>query len=130
MPQKPLILVVDDDAPILMLMQNLLREFGFLPLTATTGEQAVEVARAQRPDLILLDRNMPRMSGDEVIESLRSEPGLEGIPILILSGEPLERDELKRIRADGAVQKPFDILALIEKIRSHLNGGSASGTVA
>ncbi len=125
MSHKPVILVVDDDAPILMLMQNLLREFGFLPLTAQTGAKAVEIVREHRPDLILLDRNMPGMSGDQVIVSVRSEQGLERVPILILSGEPMERDELKRIRADGAVQKPFDISVLVEKIRSHLAGGTA-----
>ena len=113
MNQKPVILVVDDDAPILTLMRNLLREFGFDSVVANTGEQALEGARAQRPDLVLLDKNMPGMSGTEVIRAFRREDGLEQIPILILSGEPLSQPELEEIGANGAVMKPFDVPALV-----------------
>ena len=114
------ILVVDDDAPILALMKNLLREFGFKAITASTGEEAINEARRNRPALVLLDKNMPEMSGDEVIRLLRAEPGLAPVPILILSGEPISKSELKALGADGAVQKPFDIPALIAQIRGHL----------
>jgi CheY-like chemotaxis protein len=117
MPEKPIILVVDDDGPILALMRNLLREFGLQPLVASTGEQAIEEARRQSPDLVLLDKNMPGMTGEEIIRALRSEPGLDRLPILILSGERLSRDELTALGADGAVQKPFDVPQLIGEIR-------------
>jgi two-component system, OmpR family, phosphate regulon response regulator PhoB len=117
---RPLILVVDDDAPILLLMRNLLREFGFEPLAAGSGPQAIEQARARTPDLILLDRNMPGMSGDEVMRALRAEPALTEVPVLILSGEPIEPDELRTLGADGAVLKPFDVPALVETIRKHV----------
>lgn len=117
MPQKPVILVVDDDAPILLLMRSLLREFGFEAMTAATGEKALEAARSQWPSLVLLDRNMPGMRGDEVIQALRREPRESRLPILILSGEPISRSELQNLDADGAVQKPFDVHALIAQIR-------------
>jgi len=120
MSEPPIILVVDDDGPILALMKNLLREFGFQAVTASTGDQAIGEARRHRPALVLLDKNMPEMSGDEVIRALRAEPGLAPVPILILSGEPISRNELKALGADGAVQKPFDIPALIAQIRGHL----------
>ncbi len=116
---RPLILVVDDDAPILLLMQNLLREFGFDPLTAATGEQALAAARERRPDLVLLDRNMPGMSGDEVLSAMRAESLLANVPVLILSGEPIERDELRRMGATAAVLKPFDVGVLVDTIRKH-----------
>ena len=119
MSSKPVILVVDDDGPILTLMRNLLREFGFDSLVASTGEQAIEGARARRPDLVLLDKNMPGMSGTEVIQAFR-ENGLDQIPVLILSGEPLSKAELAEIGAHGAVQKPFDVPALIDQIRETL----------
>src|SRR5207253_1967697 len=73
MSEKPVILVVDDDAPILILMQNLLREFGFEPLTAASGNEAIDIARGRRPALVLLDRNMPGMSGEEVIRARTEE---------------------------------------------------------
>jgi CheY-like chemotaxis protein len=119
MSDRPVILVVDDDAPILLLMRNLLREFGFDPITAASGPQALEEARRRNPDLILLDRNMPGMPGDEVLEKLRSD-GFESTPILIVSGEPLGPDEVRRLGATGAVLKPFDVPSLVETIRGHV----------
>jgi len=118
MSEKPVILVVDDDGPILTLMRNLLREFGFQARTAPGGAEAIEAVRQQRPSLVLLDKNMPGMRCDEVIRSLRSEAAR--LPILILSGETVSNDELKRLQADGAVLKPFDVTALIAQIREHL----------
>jgi DNA-binding response OmpR family regulator len=123
MDEKPVILVVDDDGPILTLMRNLLKEFGFQAVTAGTGREAIDVARQQRPALVLLDKNMPGMKGDEVIRTLRGEPGLDKLPILILSGERLSRAELTELGADGAVQKPFDVTLLIEQIRNYVSRG-------
>ncbi|PYQ50458.1 MAG: hypothetical protein DMF59_10760 [Acidobacteria bacterium] len=122
MSEKPVILVVDDDGPILALMHNVLKEFGFQPLTAANGPEAIDVARKQRPALVLLDKNMPGMPGDEVIRNLRGEPGLDKLPILILSGERLSRAELAELGADGAVQKPFDVTLLVEQIRQYVCG--------
>lgn len=119
MSEKPVILVVDDDLPILLLMRNLLREFGFDTATAATGQEAIQTARSRTPDLILLDLNMPGMSGDEVMRAMRSDVGLSSVPVLILSGEPVEPDEIQRLGANGAILKPFDVPALIETIRSH-----------
>ena len=119
---KPTILVVDDDGPILVLMRNVLREFGFDAITAASGEAALDAARDQRPSLILVDRHMPGMSGDQVIANLRAEPGLLRVPILMLSGEPVSASEVARLGADGAVLKPFDLSALIAQIRAHLEG--------
>jgi two-component system OmpR family response regulator len=121
MSESKIILVVDDDGPILVLMKNLLREFGFQAITASTGEEAIGAARQQHPALVLLDKNMPGITGHEVIRALRAEKGMEQVPIVILSGEPLGRTELAALGADGAVQKPFDIPVLISQIRRHLD---------
>jgi len=122
MTHRPLILVVDDDAPILLLMRNLLREFGFEVVAAGSGELAIAEAEKRTPELILLDRNMPGMSGDEVLRELRAKEALSTVPVLILSGEPLGRDEIASMGATGAVLKPFDVPALVETIRRHLGG--------
>lgn len=121
MSQRPIILVVDDDAPILLLMRNLLREFGFDAVTADNGPRALEEARRTKPDLMLVDRNMPGMTGDELLQLLRSEDGLSQVPILILSGEPLEPSEVQRLGATGAVLKPFDVPSLVATIRDHVS---------
>ncbi|HEY8131862.1 MAG TPA: response regulator [Thermoanaerobaculia bacterium] len=128
MSEKPVILVVDDDGPILALMRNVLKEFGFHAVTAETGTDAIAAAREHRPALVLLDKNMPGMTGGEVIRSLRGEPGLDKLPILILSGEQLSRADLAALGADGAVQKPFDVLALVEQIRNYVGGDGSSSS--
>jgi CheY-like chemotaxis protein len=122
MDEKPVILVVDDDGPILALMRSLLKEFGFQPVTAETGSQAIDAARQQRPALVLLDKNMPGMTGDQLIRKLREEPGFDKLPILILSGERLLPEDLALLGADGAVQKPFDVMHLINQIRRYTDG--------
>ncbi|MCU1347210.1 MAG: two component system regulatory protein [Acidobacteria bacterium] len=122
---RPRILVVDDDVPILTLMRNLLREFGFEAVVAGTGAQALAAAREQPPDLVLLDINMPEMSGDEVIRALRRDHGAEQMPILILSGEPMAPTEVAALGANAAVQKPFDVPELIQQIRGYLGQTAA-----
>jgi CheY-like chemotaxis protein len=125
MPEKPTILVVDDDQPIVTLMRKLLAEFGFDAVTAMSGAEALAAALAHPPALVLLDKNMPGMSGTEVAHALRADPKLEHIPILILSGESMSKKELEAMKADAAVLKPFDVMALVEQIKKHL--GRATG---
>jgi two-component system, OmpR family, phosphate regulon response regulator PhoB len=120
MTPKPIILVVDDDLPILALMRSLLREFGFEAVTAESGREAIDAVRKRRPSAALIDKNMPGMTGAELIRALRNEPDFDGLPILILSGEPVTPTELKALGADGAVLKPFDIQALIAQLRSFI----------
>ncbi len=121
MAERPVILVVDDDPPILLLMRNLLREYGFDPVTAASGQQAIVEARRRTPDLVLLDRNMPGMSGDDVLTALRSDGAMSTVPVLMLTGEPMDADEIRRVGATAAVLKPFDVSALVEMIRAHVN---------
>jgi CheY-like chemotaxis protein len=118
---KPRILVVDDDGPILLLMKNLLREFGFEAGVASSGTEALAMVGQQAPDLVLLDLHMPGMSGAEVVRALRAKNGLAQMPILMLSGAPMSQKELAELGANGAVQKPFDIPELIEQIRASLS---------
>ncbi len=126
MNDKPVILVVDDDIPILTLMRNLLSEFGFEARVASSGEAALQAAREVKPDLVLLDKNMPGMSGSQVIDALHSERGLAHVPVLILSGEPVDPEQIARLGAAGAVMKPFDVALLVDRIRSHIGAGRAS----
>ena len=125
MTEKPFILVVDDDGPILALMRNLLKEFGFRALTAESGEKAIDAARQNPPALVLLDKNMPGMPSHEVIRSLRGEPGGDKLPILILSGERLTRSDIAALGANDAVQKPFDVVMLIQQIRRYVSDGKS-----
>lgn len=122
MSDKPVILVVDDDAPILGLMQSLLRSFGFQPVTAMNGESALNAAKSQPPALILLDKNMPGMPTADIIHGLRSAAG--AVPILIVTGDPMDRGEIGALGVDGAIQKPFDVPRLIQEIRERIEKSS------
>jgi DNA-binding response OmpR family regulator len=115
---QPTVLVVDDDLPILMLMKNLLKEFGFNAVTAASGEEALEAARKETPSIVLLDKHMPGMHGFDVIRALRADYAT--LPILLLTGDPVSKEELATFGADGAVQKPFDLTVLIAQIREKL----------
>jgi CheY-like chemotaxis protein len=117
---RPLILVVDDDGPILLLMRHILREHGFDSITANSGPRALEEARRRTPDLILLDRHMPGMSGDDVLRELRGDGPLASVPVLILSGEPMDAGQIQALGATGAVLKPFDVGTLVETIRMYV----------
>jgi len=120
MTPKPKILVIDDDEPLLRLMGDVLTQFKFQPLVASSGSAALELATRERPRLILLDKNMPGMKGEEVIRAFQSNKLFRDVPILILSGDPVSPQELRALGARGAVQKPFDVTALIAQIRSNL----------
>ncbi len=113
----PVVLVVDDDLPIRNLMQNLLKEFRFQPVTAGSGEEALAAVRARRPDVVLLDLHMPGMSGEETLAALRGETGLETTPVVLLTGEPVSDSQLVSLGVWAAIQKPFDLPKLIELIR-------------
>jgi CheY-like chemotaxis protein len=120
MTERRTILVVDDDEPVLLLMKNVLREFQYNALTASSGQQAIEIVSGTKPDLILLDLNMPGMNGDAVLDKLRDGDS-QPVPIVILSGDPVDPEDLARLGAVDAIQKPFDLTDLLETIRSHVS---------
>ena len=109
MTSKPTILVVDDDLPILALMRSLLREFGFEAVTAESGREALIEARKRKPSVVLIDKNMPGMTGDEVIRALRAEAGFDGLQILIPSGGPVAKSGLKALGPADAVLRTCDL---------------------
>ncbi|HEY0593001.1 MAG TPA: response regulator [Thermoanaerobaculia bacterium] len=117
----PLVLVVDDDLPIRILMQNVLKEFRFQAVTAGSGEEALATARERRPDVVLLDLHMPGMSGEETLAALRSA-GLETTPVVLLTGEPVSDRQLASLGAWAAIQKPFDLPHLVDLIRRAATG--------
>ena len=80
------VLVVDDDQEVRLFNTTVLEEHGYIPSTATNGEEALEMIRNDRPDLVILDVLMPRQSGIKMYRELKTDPSLKDIPVLILSG--------------------------------------------
>lgn len=120
------ILIVDDDQDIRRLLGIRLKSRGYEPFFAGDAISAVNQARAERPDLILLDLMLPAGDGYLVMERLKAMPALEGIPVIVVSArDPLvEEERLAAARADSFFRKPFDYEELMIAIARAL--GSAS----
>jgi CheY-like chemotaxis protein len=114
----PTILVVDDEPTIRVLIRAALEGTGYRLLEAADGASALQVARSQRPDLILLDIALPRLSGLEVCRRLKEDPTTAATPILLLTGlvQQAERQAAEEVGAQGFIAKPFSPAALVAQI--------------
>jgi len=113
------ILVVDDEPQICRVLRSTLTSKGYVITEVKSGEEAVESVRKERPDLILLDVNMPGMGG---IEAAREIRGMCDVPIIMLTVRSAERDKVVALDAgaDDYVTKPFGIEELLARIRAAL----------
>jgi DNA-binding response OmpR family regulator len=113
------ILVVDDEPQIVRLVRAYLEEAGFRVVTASDGEQAIYVARHEKPDLAVLDILMPRMDGLEFTRRIRRE---QDIPIIMLTARAEETDRIVGLElgADDYVTKPFSPRELVARVRAVL----------
>lgn len=116
------ILIVEDEMPLVTLLRYNLEREGFTVLEAGDGEEALNIAREQKPDLVLLDWMLPLTSGIEVCRQLRRNPETRGIPIVMLTARGEESDKLRGLDsgADDYVTKPFSPSELIARIRAVL----------
>ncbi|HEV8376374.1 MAG TPA: response regulator transcription factor [Candidatus Polarisedimenticolia bacterium] len=126
MPQT--ILVVDDERDILELVRFSLAQAGFRVQTATDGRQALDAARRNPPDLIILDLMLPLMAGTEVARELRQGEKTRAIPILMLTarGEEVDRVVGFELGADDYVVKPFSPRELILRVQAILRREATS----
>ena len=113
------VLIVDDDPNLLEALKYNMKKESYAVVTAEDGEQAIEIARKEKPDLILLDIMLPKLSGFEVCRILRREMN---VPILMLTAKVDETDKIVglEIGADDYVTKPFSMRELIARIRAML----------
>ncbi len=116
------ILLVDDSATILMMQKMALKTSNYHLITATNGEEGVAKALAERPDLILMDVIMPKMTGFEAVRRLRQAEATRHIPIIMVTtrGEPLNIEEGFESGCTDYVTKPIDSFALVSKLRDQL----------
>jgi len=117
------ILVVDDEARIVKLVRDYLERAGFHVLTARDGETALQVARLERPDLIVLDLMLPGLDGLDVCRRLRQE---SAVPIIMLTARVEEADRIVGLElgADDYVTKPFSPRELVARVRAALRRAS------
>ena len=113
------ILIVDDDAGIRGLVDTTLRSDDYQIFQAESGEQAIELAKAEKPDLIIMDIMMPgKIDGLEAARMLKKDPGTAGCQIIMLTGRGQKGDREKSLDAgaNDFFSKPFSPLALIKKV--------------
>ena len=121
-PPPPNILIVDDTPANLLLLVRMLTQRGYKPRTVLSGKLALEAARAEPPDLILLDIAMPEMNGYEVCEQLKADEALKEIPVIFISALHETLDKVKAFRVGGVdyVTKPFQFEEVFARVQTHL----------
>jgi DNA-binding response OmpR family regulator len=124
---QPLVLVADDDEDILLLVTTRLRRDGFNVVSASSGDQALAMAREHKPALAVLDIGMPGLDGLEVLAAIRADESLRGTLVLLLTAKAQESDVRRGFDsgADAYVKKPFSPADLSTRVRALLDPGAA-----
>jgi CheY-like chemotaxis protein len=117
----PRVLHIEDDPRNRLLVRKLLAAEGFEVVDAIDGLEGVRSALTARPDLVLVDLNIPGLDGYEVTLRLRSEPSLSGVPIVAITAEG-ERDTSFAVGCDGFIQKPIDARSFASLVGQYLSG--------
>jgi two-component system cell cycle response regulator DivK len=119
---KATILYVEDNPDNRMLVRRILLSQDYSLLEAKDGSDALNILKTQRPDLILMDINMPDMDGYTLTTKIKSMPGFERIPILAVTANVMRGDKEKTLEAgcDGYIQKPLDIDQLVREVERFL----------
>ncbi len=118
------ILVVEDNEKNMKLFRDVLEAAGYRTLEATTGGRAVELATEHRPDLALMDIQLPGIDGVEALDRLRADERTSSIPVLALTAQAMEGDRERFLAAgfDGYLSKPVNIADLVATVRCFCDG--------
>jgi len=116
------ILVVEDQEDNRRILRDLLTSVGYQIIESQDGESGITAAETQRPDLILMDIQMPIMDGYEATRRIKANPKLRAIPIIVVTSYALSGDEDKARAAgcDDYIAKPYSPRQMLEKIKEHL----------
>ena len=122
------ILIVDDNQDSRELVVKVLKNRGYQTIEAVDGEEALEKAVGERPDLILMDRSLPKIDGYEVTRRLKSQEEFKDIPIVALTAHAMRGDREKALEAgcEGYISKPINVRELPGLILSYLAGKKES----
>ncbi len=125
------VLICDDEPDLAALVELNLKDAGFQVEVAHTGEAALQLARAHRPDLVLLDVMLPDISGAEVCRRLKTDPQTAQVPVMMLTARGEEPDRVSGFEAgaDDYVTKPFSVRELVLRVRAVLRRQVASAPV-
>jgi CheY-like chemotaxis protein len=115
------VLVVEDNEKNMKLVRDVLRATGYTTLEATTGEDAVELAQAREPALVLMDVQLPGIDGLEALRRLRQDELTASIAVLAVTAQAMSGDRERFLEAgfDGYLSKPIDVAELIQVVQEH-----------
>jgi len=116
------VLIVEDNAKNLKLVRDVLQFHGYTTLEAESGEAGIELARTQRPALILMDVQLPGMDGRAAVKVLKADPGTQHIPVIALTAFAMKGDQESLLAEgfDGYLSKPVNIKELPKVVESHV----------
>jgi phosphoribosyl 1,2-cyclic phosphodiesterase len=117
------VVIVDDDADIRRIAEKRLRAEGFRVLTAEDGEAGLQLVKAERPRVVLLDLMMPRMHGFAVCQAIRADAALRGVQVIITSAKayPVDVQKAREVGANDYLVKPYDLEELVAKVKAALD---------
>jgi len=123
------ILIVEDNRRSMLLIQDLLQIHGFRTLEAFDGEEGIARAKAERPDLILMDIQLPGMDGLTAARLLRQDPVTAGIPVVALTAHAMKGDRERALKAgcNGYIAKPIDTRRFLAQVQAFLPGAAKPG---
>jgi two-component system, cell cycle response regulator DivK len=118
------ILVVEDNPLNLKLMRDVLEFRGFDVITAQSGEEGVAAATTTRPDLVIMDLQLPGIGGHEALERIRSDPRCDGVPVVAVTAFAMKQDveQAEAAGFDGFISKPISVRALPQQLAQFLPG--------
>ena len=119
------ILIVEDNEKNMKLVRDILRHTGYATLEAVTGEEGVQMALSERPDLILMDIQLPDIDGIEALRRLREVADMNGVPVIAVSASVMPDDQQKIVRSgfDAFVTKPIHMKSFLETVQRFLASG-------
>jgi CheY-like chemotaxis protein len=120
------ILVVEDEFDVQQVVADVLRDEGYEVSVCGNGRDALERLREHRPDVVVMDVMMPILSGVQALEQIRKTPGLDGVPIILMSEMPPRSGEPRHWQA--FLKKPFRLEQLLNAVARVIPGGASSGS--
>ena len=122
------VLVIEDNEQNMYLMKYLLEARGYRTVTARDGHEGIAAARAEAPDVILLDIQLPTISGHEVARTLKADPSVSAISVIAVTSYamPGDREEVMAAGCTGYIEKPIDPASFIDRMESFVSSGSAA----
>lgn len=121
MPKR--ILLIEDEEIMINLLEKKLKKEGYEVSIARNGKDGLEKIKNEKPDLVLLDIIMPKMSGFEVMEEMRKDQKLKNIPVIVISnsGQPVELDKAKKLGAkDWLIKTEFNPEEVVKKVKMQI----------